>query len=117
MKTAKVFGEDIPRFREFFDQKGIKEYQVNQEHDYLEFHVSKVRSLRKFDIEVGISSNVIENRNGDMVIRELKVDVTDAENFSTFKRCIKEHTMFHLGTTELIILSGHYLAAVWSRAN
>ena len=71
--------------REFFDRKGIKEYQIDQDKDYLEFHVSKVRSLRKFDIEVGISSNVIENRSDDTVIRELKVDITTPKTFSLTK--------------------------------
>lgn len=85
LKTAKVFGEDIAPVREFFDQKGIKEYKVNQEHNYLEFHISKVRSLRKFDIEVGISSNVLENRDGDTVIRELKIDVTRPIDFQLSK--------------------------------
>ena len=85
LKTAKVFGEDVPLVKEFFDRKGMKEYQVNQEQDYLEFHVSKVRSLRKLDIEVGISSNVVENRNGEMVIRELKVDVTKPKTFQLSK--------------------------------
>jgi pyruvate formate-lyase activating enzyme-like uncharacterized protein len=85
LKTAKVFGEDVPPVKEFFEQKGMKEYQVNQEQNYLEFHVSKVRLLRKLDIEVGISLNVIENRNGDMVIRELKVDVTTPKTFQLSK--------------------------------
>lgn len=85
LKTAKVFGEDVPRVQAFFDQKGIKEYQLNEEHNYLEFHISKVRSLRKLDIEVGISSNVIESRNGDTVIRELKVDVAKPKTFQLSK--------------------------------
>jgi len=85
LKTAKVFGEDVALVKEFFDQKGVRDYLVNQEQGYLEFHVSKVRSLRKFDIEVGISSNVIENRNGDMVIRELKVDVAQPKTFQLSK--------------------------------
>jgi uncharacterized protein len=85
LKTAKVFGEDISRVRGFFDQKGIKEYQVNTENDYLEFHISHVRSLRKFDIEIGISSNVIENRNNEMVIRELKMDITTPKTFQMTK--------------------------------
>lgn len=85
LKTAKVFGEDVAPVKEFFDRNGFTEYQIHQEHDYLEFHVNKIRSLRKLDVEVGISSNVIENRDGDMVIRELKVDVTTPKDFQLSK--------------------------------
>jgi uncharacterized protein len=85
LKTAKVFGEDVFLVRDFFDKKGMKEYEFNQEHHYLEFHVSKIRSLGKLDVEVGISSNVIEDRNGDLVIRELKVDVAQPNTFQLSK--------------------------------
>ncbi len=85
LKSAKVFGEDIAPVRAYFDQVGMRDYQINDDHNYLEFHVGKVRSLRKLDIEIGISSNVIENRNGDMVVRELKVDVTTPKTFQLTK--------------------------------
>ena len=85
LKTAKVFGADIAPVKESFDRAGFSEYEIHPELDCLEFHVSKIRSLQKLDIEVGISSNVIENRNGDMVIRELKVDVTKPKDFQLSK--------------------------------
>ena len=85
LKSAKVFGEDIQPVKKLFDQSGYRDYQINQEYDYLEFHVNKVRALKKLDIEVGISKNVIENREGDLVLRELKVDVTTPETFRLSK--------------------------------
>jgi pyruvate formate-lyase activating enzyme-like uncharacterized protein len=81
LKSAKIFGEDIAPVQRFFQKAGYKHYEVNEEYNYLEFHVSRIRSLKKFDIEIGLSSNVIETRDGERCIRELKVDVTTPQTF------------------------------------
>lgn len=81
LKSAKVFGEDIAPVQRFFQKAGYKHYEVNEEYNYLEFHVSQIRSLKKFDIEIGISSNVFETRDGERYIRELKVDGTTPQTF------------------------------------
>jgi pyruvate formate-lyase activating enzyme-like uncharacterized protein len=85
LKTAKVFGDDIDKVQEVFDVNGYRKYQINIDHRYLEFHVSKIKTLRKLDVEIGISSNVIEDRQGDTVMRELKVDVTKPQSFKFSK--------------------------------
>ena len=61
------------------------DFQIDTEHDFLEFPIINIRSLKDLDVEVGISSNVLENRNGDMVIRELKLDVTIPRKFQLSK--------------------------------
>lgn len=81
LKTAKVFGEDIEAVKRFFDKNGYHQYGINQEYNYLEFHVSKIRMLSRFDIEIGISTNIFEERNGDIYLRELKIDVTTPQSF------------------------------------
>ncbi len=81
LKSAKVFGEDIPPVERFFQKTGYKHHQINEEYNYLEFHVSQIRSLKKFDIEIGISSNVFETRQGERYIRELKLDITTPQSF------------------------------------
>ena len=58
-----------------------KLYEGNEEYNYLEFHVSQIRSLKKFDIEIGISSNVFQTRDGERYIRELKGDGTTPQTF------------------------------------
>ena len=65
----------------FFQKAGYKHYEVNEEYNYLEFHVSQIRSLKKFDIEIGLSSNAFETRDGERYIRELKVDGTTPQTF------------------------------------
>jgi pyruvate formate-lyase activating enzyme-like uncharacterized protein len=85
LKTAKVFGEDIQKVKEVFDANGYRTYEINPDHHYLEFQVSKIKTLRKLDIDIGISYNVLETRNGDTVMRELKVDITRPKSFNFSK--------------------------------
>jgi pyruvate formate-lyase activating enzyme-like uncharacterized protein len=81
LKSAKVFGESIPTVQQAFDKAGYHAYQLNREQGYLEFHVNQIKHLKKLDIEIGISSNVMETRGHDLVRRELKVDVTTPQSF------------------------------------
>jgi uncharacterized protein len=79
--SAKVFSKDIAPVKKFFQKAGYMDYEVNEEYNYLEFHVSQIRTLKKLDIEIGLSSNVSETREGERYIRELKVDVTTPQTF------------------------------------
>jgi pyruvate formate-lyase activating enzyme-like uncharacterized protein len=81
LKSAKVFGEDIPKVLKVFRKKNYKRYDWNKEHNYLEFHVNQIRLLKDFEIEIGISTSILENRNGETVLRELKVDLTTPQTF------------------------------------
>jgi len=81
LKSAKVFGRDVKDVQAAFHQKGYREYSFSEEHQSLEFHVSKVKMLNKLDVEVGICTHVLENRNGETCLRELKLDVTTPQSF------------------------------------
>jgi pyruvate formate-lyase activating enzyme-like uncharacterized protein len=85
LKTAKVFGEDVPIVKQFFDKTGYRDYIISEQHDYLEFHVKKISSLKKMNIEIGITNNVIETRDNQQVLRELKVNVTTPQTFRLSK--------------------------------
>ena len=86
-KSAKVFGEDIPKVLEQFRNSGQHSTFIDTDHDYLEFHPSKIEILRDLGIEVGISYFVLETREEDEVMRELKVDLVHPEQFD-FERDI-----------------------------
>jgi len=79
-KSAKVFGDDIPEVFRLFERKGVRDFQYNRQHQYLEFHVSQVHLLRK-NTEVGIATSVIETRDGESFLRELKVDLAYPRTF------------------------------------
>jgi pyruvate formate-lyase activating enzyme-like uncharacterized protein len=76
LKSAKVFGHDAPKVRKRFDEIGYKDYAQNREYDFIEFHVGQIGALQGLEIEVGVSSSVIETRGGEEYLRELKVDLT-----------------------------------------
>jgi uncharacterized protein len=85
VKTAKVFGEDVPVVKQALDKVGCREYAFNEEHQSLEFHVSHIAHLKKTEVEVGISTQVVERRENESVLRELKVDVTTPQSFRLSK--------------------------------
>ncbi|HEX5839098.1 MAG TPA: hypothetical protein VFY26_14775, partial [Anaerolineales bacterium] len=85
LKSAKIFGENIENVRQIFEKHGYRNFRFDEQHGLLEFHVSRIKLLTKLDIEVGISTNVIELRNGQPVLRELKVDVTTPQSFRLSK--------------------------------
>lgn len=85
LKTAKIFGQDIPYARDVFDKIGYKDYYYSKDYDCLEFHVNKVTALGKPGMEVGISSSIMEEREDGCYVRELKVDLTYPEIFDVNK--------------------------------
>lgn len=76
LKSAKVYGDDIPKVLKVLRQKRVKEFARNEDYDYLEFHVDQIRLLGKMNVAVGISSSVFEVRPDGQYLRELKVDLT-----------------------------------------
>ncbi len=81
LKTAKVFGEDVPVVQQALEKAGYQDYVISAEGQSLEFHVNQISRLKKMDIDVGVSSQVIETRENEQVLRELKVDVTTPQTF------------------------------------
>lgn len=83
LKSAKVFGEDLELVRSELDKKGGREYHIDEKRNFIEFHVDRIKLLKKLDVEIGISINVLEEREGELFLRELKMDVTTPQTFRT----------------------------------
>lgn len=81
LKTAKVFGEDVPVVRQALERAGYADYVMSGQHNSLEFHVGQIGKLKKLNVDVGISSQVIEARGDEQFLRELKVDITTPQTF------------------------------------
>lgn len=81
LKSAKVFGEDIALVKEALDSRGYSAYRTDRDQDVIEFHVKQIKHLKELDIEIGISTAVHEIRDGESVLRELKLDVTTPRSF------------------------------------
>ncbi|MBP1765194.1 MAG: hypothetical protein H6Q65_2252 [Firmicutes bacterium] len=74
IKTAKAFGEDIPKVMKVFETANMREYEVNTDYQYLEFPVEEIHLLTGLTVEIGISTNIMEVRQGDVYRRELKIE-------------------------------------------
>lgn len=81
LKTAKVFGEDVPAVKQKLLRTRGAKFNFNEEHQYLEFQVHKIKELAGMDVEVGISSSVMEQREDGIYLRELKVDLCHPDTF------------------------------------
>jgi hypothetical protein len=81
LKTAKVFGEDVPLAKQALEKLGDNDFVISEQHHSLEFHVNRISSLKKLSVDIGISSQVIETRENEQFLRELKVDVTTPQTF------------------------------------
>jgi pyruvate formate-lyase activating enzyme-like uncharacterized protein len=81
IKSAKVFGVDIQPVKRLLKQTAHTSFQRNRDHDYLEFHVSQIPALRELDVEVGISWNVMEERDDGKYLREVRIDLTTPQLF------------------------------------
>ncbi len=81
IKTAKVFGDDIPTVMCIFDAKNMREYEVNKDYQYLEFPVDEIHLLSALSVEIGISTNIMEVREGELYRRELKIERVFSQEF------------------------------------
>jgi TatA/E family protein of Tat protein translocase len=77
LKSAKVFGEDAFMVRQVFDRAEYRDYAIHDEYNSLEFHVNQIGSLKKLDID---------------------------NKHSIFLKISRRSNMFHMSSTELIIV-------------
>lgn len=85
LKSAKVFGDEIKPVEKRLKKAGYQDYLINQDYDFLEFHVTKIPLIKNLDVEVGLSTQVLEMREDGPYLRELKVDVISPKDFSLDK--------------------------------
>jgi hypothetical protein len=80
-KSAKVFGSDIPPVYNRFRSRGDDDFRQSQNPRYLEFHPAKIATLQDLDIEVGLCTSTLEQREDGQYLRELKVEWTTPQTF------------------------------------
>jgi hypothetical protein len=85
LKSAKVFGDDAPRVLKVLRKTGERHYHMDDKRGFLEFPLRRIADLTDMDrnrgVEVGISYSVREIRDGEPVLRELKVDLAHPSQF------------------------------------
>ena len=65
LRSAKVFGSDVPRTRRALRSAGVDRCEPNRDFDYLEFPLAAIQALAGLDVEIGLSANVMEQRGGE----------------------------------------------------
>lgn len=77
LKSAKVFGDDQMPVRAVLERESAQ-YKEYDDYNYLEFPLSAIPLLTRErpSVEVGISYAIAEERDGSVVLRELRVDKT-----------------------------------------
>lgn len=81
LKTAKVFGADIRKARKALRGQPDSHYRLDPDHNCLELHVNQIEALKRLEVEVGLSYNVMETREDGRYLRELKVALVRPESF------------------------------------
>lgn len=79
-KTAKVFGKDIRKIRPILDKNKVV-YTENEQYHFIQFSILNIEYLKNKHVEVSISSNVAEEENGELVIREIGLEWTTPDLF------------------------------------
>lgn len=82
LKSAKVFGSDVPLVLSRLKEYGHVDYIQNDEWDYLEFSIRYIPLLQDLDVEIGISSYIKEMRPEGPCLRELSIDLTHPASFN-----------------------------------
>lgn len=80
-KTAKVFGKDIRKIRFQLEKNNIP-YMENSQYDFIQFSIFAIKYLKNKNIEIAISSNVVEGETKDASIREIGLDWTTPDLFN-----------------------------------
>lgn len=79
-KTAKVFGKERNTVRKIMG-KHQQPYTVNNDHQFVQFPVEAIKWLKTRDLDILISSNVVEVEGDQQLIREVKLKWTTSKKF------------------------------------
>ncbi|MFB6468103.1 radical SAM protein [Cytobacillus sp. Hz8] len=88
-KTVKVFGKDRKKAAAILGKNLIPFYE-NSNHDFLQFPIEAIHYLKNKNIELAISSNVVEFEEGESQIREIALDWTTPDLFEIEDVFLKE---------------------------
>lgn len=81
LKTIKAFGKDAVRAERMLRERRRSDYSVDRENGFIQMSPDCAQLLKGTGMELAISYNVREMRNGGMFLRELRLDYVKAEKF------------------------------------
>lgn len=83
LKSAKVFGDDVAPVERVLLEHGFRHFRKEGDSTSLEFPLSAVGVLKNGfpALELGVSYHVVEKGEGELSLRELRLDLTTPESF------------------------------------
>lgn len=84
LKSAKVFGRDIPEVMAMLQRRGYRDYTFDEASQCLTFSVDAIKYLKSLNVEVGIATSTVEQREDGPYLRELKIDLTTPQTFKRY---------------------------------
>ena len=79
-KTAKVFGKDKVKVKKVLEKQHVP-FTMNEDYDFLQFPIEAIPLLKNREVDIILSSNVVEMEEKEQVIREVKLERTTPEKF------------------------------------
>ncbi|MBP2240672.1 pyruvate formate-lyase activating enzyme-like uncharacterized protein [Cytobacillus eiseniae] len=79
-KTVKAFGKDQKKVQAILEHHQIA-FEINENYNYIQFPISSIRLLGKNNLDLIISSNVLEQKENSMEIREVNIEWTTPSLF------------------------------------
>lgn len=73
LKTVKAYGEDAVTVKKLFDKRGVQNYLYRADSQFIQFHPGNAKLLRGRAVELAVSVNILEERDGETITRELKL--------------------------------------------
>lgn len=74
LKTVKAFGPDAGRAEQILKKHRRTDYRMDRKLQFIQMSPSCAKLLQKEEMELGISYNVREYRDGEICTRELRID-------------------------------------------
>ena len=79
-KTAKVFGKDRIKVKKLLEKRQIP-FKMNDDYHFLQFPIKAIPLLKHREVDIVLSSNVVEMEANEQVIREVQLEYTTPQAF------------------------------------
>lgn len=80
LKSAKAFGDEVPAVVQALRKAG-ESFTIDSEYGFVEFPVAAIRHLEGLDVELGVSTKVMEADAESLRLREVKVELVRPATF------------------------------------
>ena len=81
LKTVKIFGNDMAYAEQMMKKHNRKEFRMDRKNGFMQLSPACALLLKGTGMEMAVSYNVCEMREGEICVRELRLDIANADDF------------------------------------